>query len=428
MNIDALIIEKSISGILKKEGGIKMGSEKPFEEGASWDATRARDRYKREINAYVKSIKRDYKSGNYKSAKATIKKVREILKEFEHAIDMCAIDNTVVNDVTGWIWHGFETTITALIWLLPTLGFSYLLVELRALYRQVNAIIYGLSTGDIDASYLNMSINTARSVYADLVNIIDRLERECDAHINEEFDGIDEDSEVFTEGALATLFGKTVSEMYHLSVPPAGVKLIATGLNTAINATTAKWFLARAKNYTLLHPEITPISDFEEEKYSLPEAIDKFNIKFQFANKWAEKINTRVDVKVFSFHKIPQFAIAYAGKTNEHKYNSEFVWITNQFKKYDDFYTACAHCKVKLGHPAINRMVKKMLADWKKTREQSKKNINESVEEAVMNDTYLDKVNNLREAIKHGIITEENATPYFEEMELASVKIDNEWY
>jgi hypothetical protein len=402
--------------------------DEPFEEGVSTDATFFRDRYKREISIYVKAIKRYYKRGDYKSAKENIVKVRVLLKEFEHVIDACAVDNNALTDITGYLWHGFETTIKALLWLIPTLGLGTFAVELRALYRQVNAIIRGLQTGDIDASYLNLSINTARSVYADLVNIVDRLERACDEHINEDADEIDENSEVFTEAALASLFNKTVSEMYHLSVPPAGVKLIATGINTAINSATAKWFLTRAKNYTLLHPEITPISDFEEERYSLPEAIDKFNIKFQFANKWAEKVNTRVDVKVFSFHKVPQFAIAYAGKTSEHKYNSEFVWITNQFKKFDDFYTACVHCKVKLGHPAINRMVKKMLADWKKTREQSKKNINESVEEAVMNGTYSNKVDNLNEAIKCGFISRDNAVPYFEEMEMATIQTDTKWY
>lgn len=261
----------------------------------------------------------------------------------------------------------------------------------------------------------------------DTIDDMDKCALVCEEYADNAYETIAENQPWFEDGVLASVGDVASGELLKLGTN-ALVKLGAVGVTKGLNKGVGKFLLARFKAYTKIYPEIDPITEFESVKYDLVEATEKYHIKFKLAMKWGEKINTRVEVRVYKKKGKDAFAIAYGKQSSDSMYNTEFVWINNKYKKHADFYTASAHAHVGLGHPSIDRLLKKIREEWKMLKDKQKTMVEQRMEESWGDGTFEEKKENVAMAYMSGAISYEAASRYLKDMELAGIHPTDDWY
>lgn len=247
----------------------------------------------------------------------------------------------------------------------------------------------------------------------------------CEGCLDEAYHELSNAYTWYEDGVAAATMGVIGRELAHLA-DTVIVKFVGDAVGKALKKGASAYISARFKMYSTIYPEIIPLSEFKSVNFDILEAATRYNIKFKLAGKWAEKVNTRVTVRVYTKDRKPAFAIAYSDKSQDKTYNSEFVMINNRYRKHADYYTAAAHTDIGIMHPSIRRVLVEIRSEWKKMRDASKKSISESVEEAIAEDKYLEKRLNVVDAYKAGAITYEDADAYLEAMDLMGFDMDDD--
>lgn len=184
----------------------------------------------------------------------------------------------------------------------------------------------------------------------------------------------------------------------------------------ALTTPAKKFIMARLNKYTVLYPEAISFKQFESDKYTLEEAIDKFKLKPKFADKW-NALGARVNVKVYTYKKKPVMCIMYTGAYNSlnSKVNLETFIMDSSFKKHEDYYTACITTQLRLSHPASYRVLKQMSDKWKSVEKKEAKAIKEEVEELELSGRGKEidhKLELIEEAVKDNFMDRETADFY----------------
>lgn len=248
----------------------------------------------------------------------------------------------------------------------------------------------------------------------------------CEGYVEEAYQELSRAYTWYEDGIAAIAMGVITREIAAL-FDTLIIKTIGTAAGKGLMKGAGSALLSRFKAYGKIYPEIIPISEFSKVNYDIIEATTRFKLKFKLAGKWAEKLNTRVSVRVYTRDKKPAFAIAYSDKSEDKTYNSEFVMIDNKYRKHLDFYTASAHADVGIMHPSIKRVIVDIRNEWKKLQKQNKRDINEAVEDAIAEGTYLEKRMNVVDAYNAGVITYEDADAYLDAMDLAGFDVRDDF-
>lgn len=273
-------------------------------------------------------------------------------------------------------------------------------------------------------SYLDYVLNNLDKgiTNAYVTEDIDSMEDVCDMLTEDATHRLANSYVWYEDGVLAKTVGVIGNEIAEL-MGKTIAKTIGKGVGDTLAAGAKAYFFARVRAYQKIFPEIIPLTEFTSVKYDILEAETRFGIKFKLASKWAEKINTRVSVKVYTRNKKPAFAIAYSTKSQDKTYNTEFVMIDSKYSKHVDYYTASAHTDIAVSHPSIARVLNKMKSDWQELKAQSDKVVKESVEEACATETFLEHRLNILDAFNAGVLTYEEADEYLDKMELVGIEV-----
>lgn len=228
----------------------------------------------------------------------------------------------------------------------------------------------------------------------------------------------------FEDGVGAALRGIIRRELTALA-DTVVVKSILNATGRAITKVMKSYLMARFKAYSKVFPEIISLSEFSKMTYSYAEAEARFKLRFKYAHKWAEKLDSKVVIRVYTRNNKPAFAVAYGYKSKDKMYNSEFVMIDHKYSAHTDYFQAAVHADIGIMDPSISRTLKKLRADWKALKAQTKEAIAESVEEAYANGTYMDKRMHVVDAYLAGVCTYEDADAYLEELDLCGFDLDD---
>lgn len=262
------------------------------------------------------------------------------------------------------------------------------------------------------------SLNDELEEAHDRAENMDECATMCEGAIEEVYHELTTVYPFYEAGVLAAGAKVIATELTKLG-SKAGVKLVGVGAQKALSKGVGSYVLTRFKKYTTIYPEIDSIDKFSSEKYDLMEATSRFNVGFKLASKWAEKISTRVECKVYSKNNKPAFAIAYGKVSSDKMYNTEFVLLDSKYSKHIDFYTASVHADVGIGHPSIERTLNKIKSEWKKLKDHSDTMVTEAVEDSFANSAYERARAKVIAACEAGVCSYEAAESYLESMELA---------
>ena len=229
----------------------------------------------------------------------------------------------------------------------------------------------------------------------------------------------------YEEASHAAGLSIAVNELAALT--SATISLIPTSvIGKVITAPVRKFIASRLDKYLLIHADATEFKTLSEEKYDISE-IERFNFKFKHAEKWLDRGISRIHVVVYSYKNKPVMAIAYAKDIHAGVGMNALVEpliIDNSFNKHQDYYVASMCVKLQVTHPAISRVLKGLKNEWNKKVKDLRKDIQESVEVAIINGTYDQKVQLITESVEQNRLDAESARIYLDEMMRSEFHLD----
>ena len=271
---------------------------------------------------------------------------------------------------------------------------------------------------------LGMQLDDVRENSSDM----NETEQRCAECTEKIYEQITEAQPWFEDGVLASIGHMALQELSKIGVHTMS-RLGVIGVTKALKKGVRTFLLARFNSYVQLHPEIEPISKFTSKKYDLLEATENYGIAFRLAMKWGEKLDNRIETRVYSKNNKPVFAIAYGKQSSGQMYNTEFVWLDSKYKKHEDFYVASAHADIAIGHPSIERLVKQIRMEWAEQKKNAKEAVQKRVEESWQTEHSVDRIKrNVIQAYKSGITTYEGAKLYMEEVETSTIYPKDDWF
>lgn len=162
--------------------------------------------------------------------------------------------------------------------------------------------------------------------------------------------------------------------------------LLGLAIGMALNVGIRKFLRARLNNYTKLHPDCIPFSEFKKEPYTIDEIRRKFGDKIKIGNYDGKVMKD--NVAVYSRKGKPAFAIVtstfLAGAMNSHGDSAiatgpkkvELILLDKAYLKYQDFYFANMATKHAIFHPVLTRFLKVAESEWREARKKLKSEMN----------------------------------------------------
>ena len=177
------------------------------------------------------------------------------------------------------------------------------------------------------------------------------------------------------------------------------------------------YIMGRLKRYTLLHEDAVAFTQLTPQTYRFTEIADtKLGKPFKYAPVWF-KANQQIATRIYTYNNKPVCAIAFTAENN-----SDIVFYESSFKKHADYYAACMLAKAHIGDPTIKRVLEKLKAEWKSYVKTTRNHITESVEEAIAEGRYEEKILAFQEAAQEGFVRDEDYNMYLAEMRQAAVR------
>lgn len=213
----------------------------------------------------------------------------------------------------------------------------------------------------------------------------------------------------YMESVEAAALSLAVSEVQKLSKPNNFAK--------SLMKPEVSYIMSRLKRYTLLHADAVAFAQLTAQTYRFAEIAEtKLGKPFKYAPVWF-KANQQIATRVYTYNNEPVCAIAFTQENN-----SDIVFYDNSFKKHADYYSACMLAKAHIGDPTIKRVLEKLKAEWKSYVKTTKNHITESVEEAIADGRYEEKILAFQEAAREGFVDDAAYNMYLGELRQAAVR------
>lgn len=270
---------------------------------------------------------------------------------------------------------------------------------------------------------LNAVADDLESIRANVDSLEERAVA-CDEYLEELVDELSTGNHFFEESMITLAYTTITKELLSIQTK-AATEIAAAGIAKAINTSFAKFLLKKFELYPQIYSEVDPIKDFKKANFDVLEAESRFKTNFRFANKWAEKLDNRVEVKVFFIKDKAAFAVAYGKLSSDKMYNTEFVMIDKKYNSHVDYYTACAHAVVGIGHPSIPRLLKKIKDELIDLKKKAGKVIEESAEDAIIDGRFDEMCENIRAAASEGLFYMEDAESMINAMERSTIDMSS---
>ena len=213
----------------------------------------------------------------------------------------------------------------------------------------------------------------------------------------------------YMESVEAAALSLAVNEVQKLSKPNNFAK--------SLMKPEVAYIMSRLKRYTLLHEDAVAFKQLTPQTYRFAEIAEtKLGKPFKYATIWF-KANQQIATRIYTYNNKPVCAIAFTQENN-----SDIVFYDGSFKKHADYYSACMLAKAHIGDPTIKRVLEKLKSEWKAYVKTTKKHITESVEEAIADGRYEEKILAFQEAAQEGFVDDAAYNMYLAEMQQAAVR------
>ena len=213
----------------------------------------------------------------------------------------------------------------------------------------------------------------------------------------------------YMESVEAAALSLAVNEVQKLSKPNNFAK--------SLMKPEVAYIMSRLKRYTLLHEDAVAFKQLTPQTYRFAEIAEtKLGKPFKYAPIWF-KANQQIATRIYTYNNKPVCAIAFTQENN-----SDIVFYDGSFKKHADYYSACMLAKAHIGDPAIKRVLEKLKSEWKAYVKTTKNHITESVEEAIADGRYEEKILAFQEAAQEGFVDDAAYNMYLAEMQQAAVR------
>lgn len=219
----------------------------------------------------------------------------------------------------------------------------------------------------------------------------------------------------YQESVMASLLNTAVSELAQLSL--MGTKMVS-GL--MLTKTGKKYVRERLSKYTMLNEDAIDARRFKAVTFTLEEAGDKYNIHFNYADKW-ENHGLQTYCKVYFYDDKPVMTIAYNRDKMDHlinsKMNVETKMLQSSLRKHEDYYTAYMCAELQLMHPAIKRTLDTLKSQWKTATKMIDKRVKDEINESVIDDEIDHKIKYVTEACESKFLGKDACDRYIKYLE-----------
>ena len=157
----------------------KESADDLYTEGFTKDVSKTyRDSFNL-ANNKIKEAKKFMKSGEYIEARVSIKQARQAVTTAQKQINEMSKNTNLPDNIIGMIYGNMISLIKALVFALPTLGFSFGVAATKNLYTEANAYYTKIKNKeDIDSSVFNTYLNHVNHVLNEVIRTLNKLEAE----------------------------------------------------------------------------------------------------------------------------------------------------------------------------------------------------------------------------------------------------------
>lgn len=154
-------------------------SAETYTEGFTKDVSKTyRDSFNL-ANNKIKEAKKFMKSGEYIEARVSIKQARDAVTTAQKQINEMSKNTNLPDNIIGMIYGNMISLIKALVFALPTLGFSFGVAATKNLYTRANAYYTKIKNKeDMDSSVFNTYLNHVNHVLNEVIRTLNKLEAE----------------------------------------------------------------------------------------------------------------------------------------------------------------------------------------------------------------------------------------------------------
>ena len=157
----------------------KESADDLYTEGFTKDVSKTyRDSFNL-ANNKIKEAKKFMKSGEYIEARVSIKQARDAVTSAQKQINEMSKNTNLPDNIIGMIYGSMISLIKALVFALPTLGFSFGVAATKNLYTEANAYYTKIKNKeDMDSSVFNTYLNHVNHVLNEVIRTLNKLEAE----------------------------------------------------------------------------------------------------------------------------------------------------------------------------------------------------------------------------------------------------------
>ena len=158
---------------------LNSDASKYYTEGFTKDVSKTyRDSFNL-ANNKIKEAKKFMKSGEYIEARVSIKQARDAVTAAQKQINEMSKNTNLVDNLIGDLYGGMIALIKALVFALPTMGFSFAVAATKALYTEANAYYNKIKNKEnIDSTVFNSYLNHVNHVLNEVIRTLNKLEAE----------------------------------------------------------------------------------------------------------------------------------------------------------------------------------------------------------------------------------------------------------
>lgn len=119
------------------------------------------------------------KSEEYIEARVSIKQARDAVTAAQKQINEMSKNTNLVDNLIGDLYGGIIALIKALVFALPTMGFSFAVAATKVLYTEANAYYNKIKNKEnIDSTVFNSYLNHVNHVLNEVIRTLNKLEAE----------------------------------------------------------------------------------------------------------------------------------------------------------------------------------------------------------------------------------------------------------
>lgn len=130
-------------------------------------------------NNKIKEAKKFMKSGEYIEARVSIKQARDAVTSAQKQINEMSKNTNLPDNIIGMIYGSMISLIKALVFALPTMGFSFAVAATKNLYTKTNAYYTKIKNKeDMNSTVFNTYLNHVNHVLNEVIRTLNKLEAE----------------------------------------------------------------------------------------------------------------------------------------------------------------------------------------------------------------------------------------------------------